>query len=114
MPTVSCLKKSISGENIKFPMLTGIYAEELMARRSERRASASRTRSGSADLMAQHSHTLSEIHFEAADRLVVYTDRQFPVAWRMGWGDWEEKIARLGPLAGHCGRATRNGWRHWI
>ena len=86
-------KEVDSGENIKYPMLTGIYAEALMhgdpaARKRIRDAVRL------ADLMAQHSHTLSEIHFEAADRLVVYPTK-FPVAWRLGWGDWEEKIARL-------------------
>ena len=82
-----------SGENIKYPMLTGIYAEALL-----RGDPSARNRIRDAirlsDLLAQRSHTLSEIHFEAADRLVVYPTK-FPVAWRLGWGDWEEKIARL-------------------
>jgi len=86
-------KEVASGENINFPMLTGIRAEALM-----RGDLAVRKRIREAvrliDLMAQRSHTLSEIHFEAADRLVVYPT-QFPVAWRLGWGDWDEKIARL-------------------
>ena len=82
-----------SGENIKYPMLTGIRAETLM-----QGDPAVRNRIREAvrliDLMALRSHTLSEIHFEAPDRLVVYPT-QFSVAWRLGWGDWEEKIARL-------------------
>jgi len=86
-------KEVASGESIKYPMLTGVYAEGLM-----RGDPAARQRIRDAihltDLMAQHSHTLSEIHFEALDRLVVYPTK-FPVAWRLGWGDWEEKIARL-------------------
>lgn len=84
------------GENIKYPMLTGIYAQALMygdpmARKRIRDAIRL------TDLMAQHSHTLSEIHFEAPDSLVVYPTK-YPVAWRFGWGDWEEKIAHLDRL----------------
>jgi cell division septal protein FtsQ len=89
-------KEVDSGENIKFPLLTGIRPEALM-----QGDLAVRKRIGVAvrliDLMAQRSHTLSEIHFEAPDRLVVYPT-QFPVAWRLGWGDWEEKLARLDRL----------------
>lgn len=89
-------KEVDSGEYIKYPMITGIYAETLL-----RGDPAARNRIRDAirltDLMAQHSHTLSEIHFEAPDRLVVYPTK-FPVAWRLGWGDWEEKIARLDRL----------------
>jgi hypothetical protein len=46
------------------------------------------------DLMAQRSHSLSEIHFEAPDRVTVFTTR-FPVALHMGWGDWEAKLERM-------------------
>jgi hypothetical protein len=44
--------------------------------------------------MAQRSHSLSEIHFEAPDRVTVFTTR-FPVALHMGWGDWEAKLERM-------------------
>jgi len=44
--------------------------------------------------MAQRSHSLSEIHFDAPDRLVVYTTA-YPVALNMGWGEWDEKLARM-------------------
>jgi hypothetical protein len=47
-----------------------------------------------AELMAQRSHSLSEIHFDALDRLVVYTT-SYPVALHMGWGDWDEKLDRM-------------------
>jgi cell division protein FtsQ len=89
-------KEVDSGEDIKYPMLTGIYAEALL-----RGDPAARNRIRDAvrlsDLMAQRAHMLSEIHFEASDRLVVYPTK-FAVAWRLGWGDWEEKIARLDRL----------------
>jgi cell division septal protein FtsQ len=84
------------GESVKFPMLTGISAETLiigdMATR-KRIQEALRL----ADLMARRSYTLSEIHFDAPERLVVYTTK-FPVALRMGWGDWDVKLAHLDQL----------------
>jgi hypothetical protein len=45
-------------------------------------------------LMAKDSRTISEIHFEAADRVVLYTTA-YPVALHMGWGNWEDKARRL-------------------
>ena len=44
--------------------------------------------------MAKDSHTLSEIHFDAPDRLVLYTTA-YPVALHMGWGDWDNKLILL-------------------
>jgi hypothetical protein len=44
--------------------------------------------------MGQRSHVLSEIRFEATDRLVLYTTA-FPLALHMGWGDWDGKLRRL-------------------
>lgn len=84
------------GESIKFPMLTGVYAEALL---SGDPAARKRIRDAVrlVDLLAARSHTLSEIHFEAADRLVVYPTK-LPVAWRLGWGDWEEKLVLLDRL----------------
>ena len=89
-------KEVESGENINYPMLTGISAEALLQGNP---AARNRIRDAVllSDLMTQRSHTLSEIHFEASDRLVVYPTK-FAVAWRLGWGDWEEKIARLDRL----------------
>jgi cell division septal protein FtsQ len=81
------------GENVKYPLLTGLRAEELTTANP-----AMRTRIQDAirlgELMAQRSHSLSEIHFDAPDRLVVYTT-DFPIALKMGWGDWEDKIMRM-------------------
>ena len=44
--------------------------------------------------MARDSRTISEIHFEAADRVVLYTTA-YPLALHMGWGDWEDKVRRV-------------------
>lgn len=81
------------GESVKYPLLTGLRAEELTSSNpSSRRKIQNAIRLG--ELMTQRSHSLSEIHFEAPDRLVVYTT-DFPVALRMGWGDWEDKLGRM-------------------
>ena len=86
-------KEVAQGENVRFPMLTGIRTEELgSSDPAVRRRIQDALRLG--DLMAKDSHALSEIHFDAPDRLVVYTTAH-PVAIHMGWGDWEGKLQRL-------------------
>jgi cell division septal protein FtsQ len=86
-------KEVAQGENVNFPMLTGIQTEDLAsANPAIRRRIQDALRLG--DLMAKDSHALSEIHFEALDRLVVYT-MAHPVAIHLGWGDWEGKLKRL-------------------
>jgi cell division septal protein FtsQ len=86
-------KEVAQGENVRFPMLTGIRTEELgSSDPAVRRRIQDALRLG--DLMAKDSHALSEIHFDAPDRLVVYTIAH-PVAIHMGWGDWEGKLERL-------------------
>lgn len=84
------------GENVKYPLLTGLRAEELSAANpATRKRIQDAIRLG--ELMAQRSHSLSEIHFDAPDRLVVYTT-DYPIALRMGWGDWEDKVSRMDRL----------------
>ena len=91
-------KEVAPGENVRFPLLTGLRAEDVMtANQSVRRRIQDAMRL--ADLMAQRSHSLSEIHFDAPDRLVVYTTT-YPVALHMGWGEWEEKLERMERLLG--------------
>jgi cell division protein FtsQ len=86
-------KEVAPGENVKFPLLTGLRAEEVMAADPAVRRRI-RDAMRLAELMAQRSHSLSEIHFDALDRLVVYTT-SYPVALHMGWGDWDEKLDRM-------------------
>ena len=68
------------------------------------------------DLMAKDSHTISEVHFEAADRVVLYTTA-YPVALHMGWGDWEGKVQRLDRVLklwkGHEERLGDFGCEFW-
>src|SRR5262245_33667259 len=78
-----------AGESVQFPLLTGLRADELGSRDpAVRRKIQDAVRLG--DMMARDSRTISEIHFEAADRVVLYTTA-YPLALRMGWGGWEAK-----------------------
>ena len=86
-------KEVAPGENVKFPLLTGLRAEEIMAGNPAlRRRIRDAIRLG--EMMAQRSHSLSEIHFGASDRLVVYTTA-YPLALNMGWGEWDAKLERM-------------------
>ncbi len=86
-------KEVDAGDDMKFPMLTGLSAEQLSAPdQIMRKRIQEAMRLG--ELMAQRSHSLSEIHFDAPDRLVVYATH-YPMALRMGWGDWDAKLTRL-------------------
>jgi cell division protein FtsQ len=101
-------KEVAAGENVKFPLLTGLRAEDIMtANPAVRRRIQDAMRL--AEMMAQRSHSLSEIHFDAPDRLVVYTTT-YPVALHMGWGEWDDKLDRLERLLalwkGHEERLT--------
>jgi cell division protein FtsQ len=82
-----------AGENVKFPLLTGLSAEQLMSSDpSVRKRIREAIRLG--EMMVQRSHSLSEIHFAKSDRLVVYTT-EYPIALHMGWGNWGEKLSRM-------------------
>ena len=82
-----------AGDKMNYPMLTGLSAEQLSASDPQlRRRIQEAMRLG--ELMAQRSHALSEIHFDRGDQLIVYT-AQRAMALRMGWGDWEDKLARV-------------------
>ena len=86
-------KEVDGGDNMNFPMLTGLSIEKLTApdqTMRERIQEAMRL----GELMTERSISLSEIRFEAPDRLVVYPTRH-PIALRMGWGDWDKKLLRL-------------------
>jgi cell division protein FtsQ len=80
-------------ENVNFPIVTGLRSADLATSDPAVRGRI-RDALRLSELMARDSHTLSEIHFDAPDRLVVYTVN-VPVALHMGWGDWEEKLRRL-------------------
>jgi cell division septal protein FtsQ len=82
-----------TGESVEFPLLTGLRPDELGSHDpAVRRKIQDAVRLG--DLMAKDSHTISEIHFEATDRVILYTTA-YPLALHMGWGDWEDKLRRV-------------------
>jgi cell division septal protein FtsQ len=89
-------KEVAPGESVNYPLLTGLRPEQVVqADPLTRQRIKEALRLG--DLMAQRSRSLSEIHFDAPDRVAVYTTN-FPLALQMGWGDWEEKLARMDRL----------------
>jgi cell division protein FtsQ len=81
------------GEDVKFPLLTGLRPEQLT---TPDPATRKRIRDAIrlSEMMVQRSHSLSEIHFAKPDKLVVYTTAH-PIALHMGWGNWPEKLNRM-------------------
>lgn len=99
-------KEVAAGETADLPLLTGLRADQLGAA-----SPALRGRIQEAvwvgDLIAKDAGALSEIHFDESGRLVIYTTG-FPVALKLGWGDWDAKLKRLDRVLalwkGHEGR----------
>ena len=86
------------GDTVNFPLLTGLRPEQLaISNPAMREKLQDAMRLG--ELMTKDSHILSEIHFDASDRVVLYTTA-FPVALHMGWGDWTDKMKRLDRVLG--------------
>jgi cell division protein FtsQ len=82
-----------AGESVEFPLLTGLRRDEVGSRDpAVRRRIQDAVRLSV--LMAKDSRTISEIHFEATDRVILYTTA-YPLVVRMGWGDWEDKVRRV-------------------
>ena len=82
-----------AGENVKFPLLTGLRSDELATPNAATRGKIQEA-IRLAELMGKDPHMLSEIRFDAPDRLVLYTTA-YPVALHMGWGEWDGKLKRL-------------------
>lgn len=94
------------GEKVNFPLLTGLQQADLLSQ-----AHATRQKIREAlklgEMIAALSLTLSEIHFPAQGGVVLYP-MAYPVALRMGWGDWQAKLERLERvLSMWQGRETR-------
>jgi cell division protein FtsQ len=82
-----------NGDKVDLPLITGLRQDQLSARDPALRSRLKEAlRLG--ELMALEAHKLSEIHFAAPQRVVLYTTAH-PVALHMGWGDWEDKLRRL-------------------
>lgn len=80
-------------EKTSFPLLTGLQADQLTAGGPAlRRRVQEAVRLG--ELMNRDSRPLSEIHFAGPEQVVIYMVKH-PIALRMGWGDWQNKIERL-------------------
>ena len=86
-------KEVEEGENTDFPLLTGLQQADLTSQ-----AHATRQKIREAlklgDLMARGPLAVSEIHFPPQGGVVLYP-MAYPIALRMGWGDWQGKLMRL-------------------
>lgn len=81
------------GDKLGLPMITGLRAEQLSASGPAlRRRLKEALQLG--ELMAVDEHKLSEIHFSAPERVVLYTTA-YPTALHMGWGEWGDKVGRV-------------------
>lgn len=82
------------GDNMDFPLLTGLAPEELAYPTSF----ATRQRIQEAlrlnDLMGKDPLAVSEIHFLRQGGVTLYP-MTYRLALQMGWGEWEEKLGRL-------------------
>jgi len=86
-------KEVQAGDKMNYPMLTGLSVDQLTAPgRALRQRIQEAMRLG--EIMAERAYSLSEIHFDQPDQLVVYTAER-ALTLRMGWGDWQDKLARL-------------------
>jgi cell division protein FtsQ len=82
-----------AGDKLGLPIITGLRPEQLTARDPRLRGRLKEAlRLG--ELMAVDQHKLSEIHFSAPERVVLYTTA-YPTALHMGWGDWADKVGRV-------------------
>jgi hypothetical protein len=80
-------------DKLGLPMITGLRPEQLSARDPGlRRRLKEAVQLG--ELMAVDQHKISEIHFSAPERVVLYTTG-LPTALHMGWGDWSGKVGRV-------------------
>lgn len=80
-------------DKLGLPMITGIHPEQIASGGPTlRRRLKEAIKLG--DLMATETHRLSEIHFTAPERVVVYTT-SYPAALHFGWGDWDDKVQRI-------------------
>ncbi len=84
-------KEIAEGENVNLPLITGLRWGSIESHaRSDRQRIAEALRLS--DLIGKTS--ISEIHFGNHRGVVIYPVR-LPIALRMGWGDWPEKVHRL-------------------
>ncbi len=84
-------KEIAEGESVNLPLITGLQQVSIESHaRSDRQRIAEALRLS--DLIGKTS--ISEIHFGNHRGVVIYPVR-LPIALRMGWGDWPEKVHRL-------------------
>jgi hypothetical protein len=86
-------KEVAEGEKVDLPLITGLRWGSIESHaRSDRQRIAEALRLS--DLIGKTSISISEIHFGNHRGVVIYPVT-LPIALRMGWGDWPEKVHRL-------------------
>ncbi len=86
-------KEVEAGEEVRFPLFTGLRREEL-TRQDPALRLALQEAVRLSELLHRNSLPLSEIRFQSRNRVLLYP-LNHSVALSMGWGDWETKIERL-------------------
>lgn len=80
-------------EKVDLPLLTGLRQEDLASHAGSTRQKIQEALRLN-DLMGKESLSLSEIYFSPSGGLILYP-LAYPVAFHMGWGDWQGKVQRL-------------------
>ena len=82
------------GDNMDFPLLTGLEPENLAYPTSFATRQRIREALRLNDLMGKDPLAVSEIHFLRQGGVTLYP-MTYRLALQMGWGEWEEKLRRL-------------------
>ena len=100
-------KEVEAGENVQYPLLTGLRPEgkPIQDSQTNPRSASARRFDGAALALAVGDS------FRRVGPVVVYTTK-FPVALRMGWGDWEEKLGRMDRLLS-LWKGNEAAYRRW-
>lgn len=89
----SVFKEVGESERVDLPLITGLSRKDLTAEPESSRLKI-REALRVEQLAEGASLALSEVHFLSDGGVVLYP-MNYPVALRMGWGDWEKKFNRL-------------------
>jgi len=102
-------KKITEGETVNYPLITGLRRADIESHvTSDRQRIAAALRLS--DLFGENSITISEFHFDSHRGVVVYPV-SYPVALRMDWGEWPEKVRRLKRVLSEWrGKVGRLAW----
>ena len=105
-------KEVDAGENVNFPLITGIYARDAAAWRIRRCANRIQDAIRLGDLMAQRlAYAFRDSFRRAGPRGGLYDGISGGAAHGLGRLGGQDRAAWI--ACWRCGRATRSGWRPW-